>query len=80
NTIPNDSSQYECLAQNILGSANARTTLLVRRRTRIVSLPQTIKIIKAQSLILVCHVFNEDDVSRKISWYFNYNQIITQNK
>ncbi|CAF3597098.1 unnamed protein product [Rotaria sp. Silwood1] len=80
NTIPNDSSQYECLAQNILGSANARTTLLVRRRTRIISLPQTIKIIKAQSLILVCHVFNEDDVSRKISWYFNYNQIITQNK
>ncbi|CAF2725067.1 unnamed protein product [Rotaria sp. Silwood2] len=66
--------------QNILGSANARTTLLVRRRTRIISLPQTMKIIKAQSLKLVCHVFNEDDVSKKISWYFNYNQIISQNK
>jgi hypothetical protein len=32
NTIRDDSGQYECLAQNILGSANARTTLLVRRK------------------------------------------------
>jgi hypothetical protein len=32
NTIRNDSGQYECFAQNILGSANARTTLLVRRK------------------------------------------------
>ncbi len=32
NTIRDDSGVYECFAQNILGSANARTTLLVRRK------------------------------------------------
>lgn len=32
NTLRDDSGQYECLAQNILGTANARTTLLVRRK------------------------------------------------
>ena len=32
NTIRDDSSVYECLAQNILGSAYAHTTLLVRRK------------------------------------------------
>ena len=32
NTIRDDSGQYECLAQNILGSNHARTTLLVRRK------------------------------------------------
>lgn len=31
NTMRNDSSIYECFAQNILGSAHAFTTLLVRR-------------------------------------------------
>ncbi|CAM4809050.1 unnamed protein product [Rotaria magnacalcarata] len=80
NTMRNDSGIFECLAQNILGSAHARTTLLVRRRTRIISLPQTMKIIKAQSLVLVCHVFSEDDVAKKISWYFNHNQMISQNR
>jgi hypothetical protein len=96
NTIRNDSGQYECFAQNILGSANARTTLLVRRkyqrklffeiikphlgRTRIISLPQTMKIVKAQSLILVCHVFSEDDVTKRIFWYFNYNQAIPHDR
>ena len=33
NTLRDDSGQYECLAQNILGTANARTTLLVRRES-----------------------------------------------
>ena len=28
----NDSAQYECEAQNILGAANGRTSLLVRRK------------------------------------------------
>ena len=32
NTMRDDSGTYECLAQNILGSAHARTTLLVRRK------------------------------------------------
>ena len=32
NTIRDDSGQYECFAQNILGSNHARTTLLVRRK------------------------------------------------
>jgi len=35
NTIRDDSGPYECLAQNILGSANARTTLLVRRKYKL---------------------------------------------
>jgi len=38
------------------------------------------KIIKAQSLVLVCHVFSEDDVAKRIYWYFNYNQIIPHNR
>jgi len=49
-------------------------------RTRIISLPQTMKIVKAQSLILVCHVFSEEDVSKRIFWYFNYNQAIPHNR
>ena len=49
-------------------------------RTKILSLPATMKIVKAQSLILVCHVFSEDDVSKRIYWYFNYNQLIPPNK
>ena len=32
NTFRDDSGSYECLAQNILGSAYARTTLLIRRK------------------------------------------------
>ena len=80
NTARDDSGQYECLAENILGRAHARTTLLVRRRTRIVSLPSTMKIVKAQSLTLVCHVFSEDDVSKRVRWYFNYNQPIARNR
>jgi len=32
NTIRDDSGVFECLAQNILGSAHARTKLLVRRK------------------------------------------------
>ncbi len=38
------------------------------------------KIVKAQSLILVCHIFNENDVSKRIYWYFNSNQIIPHNR
>jgi hypothetical protein len=38
------------------------------------------KIVKAQSLILVCHVFSEDDISKRIFWYFNYNQAIPHNR
>ncbi len=38
------------------------------------------KIVKAQSLILVCHVFSEEDVSKRIFWYFNYNQAIPHNR
>ena len=34
------------------------------------------KIVKAQPLILVCHVFSENDVSKRIFWYSNYNQPI----
>ncbi|UJR10058.1 hypothetical protein I4U23_014280 [Adineta vaga] len=79
-TMRNDSGAYECVAQNILGSAHARTTLLVRRRTRIISLPQTMKIIKAQSLVLVCHVFSEEDIAKRIHWYFNSNQPISHNR
>ncbi|CAF0978834.1 unnamed protein product, partial [Adineta ricciae] len=80
NTMRDDSGAYECLAQNILGSAHARTTLLVRRRTRIVSLPATMKIVKAQSLVLVCHVFSEEDITKRIHWYFNSNQPISHNR
>ncbi|CAF3794544.1 unnamed protein product [Adineta steineri] len=80
NTLRDDSGIFECLAQNILGSAHARTTLLVHRRTRIISLPQTMKIVKAQSLVLVCQVFSEDDIAKRIHWYFNYNQIIPHNR
>lgn len=36
NTIRDDSGQYECFAQNILGSNHARMTLLVRRKYSIV--------------------------------------------
>lgn len=32
NSQRNDSSQYECQAQNILGVAKARTNLFVRRK------------------------------------------------
>lgn len=38
------------------------------------------KIIKAQSLVLVCHVFSEDDVTKKITWFFNSNQPISRNR
>ena len=37
------------------------------------------KIIKAQSLKLVCHVFSEEDVSKRIYWYFNYHQPLQHN-
>jgi hypothetical protein len=49
-------------------------------RTRIISFPQTMKIVKAQPLVLVCHVFSEEDVSKRIYWYFNYNQVIPHSK
>lgn len=97
NTIRDDSGAYECLAQNILGSAHARTSVLVRRecrtlletisvifdylgRTRIIALPPTMRIVKAQSLILTCHVFSEDDIAKRIYWYFNSNQPIARNR
>ena len=38
------------------------------------------KIVKAQSLALVCHVFSEEGVPKRIHWFFNYNQIIPHNK
>jgi hypothetical protein len=38
------------------------------------------KIIKAQSLVLVCNVFSEDDISKRIHWYFNYHQIIPHSR
>jgi hypothetical protein len=38
------------------------------------------KIIKAQSLVLVCNVFSEDDVSKKIFWFFNSNQVIPHDR
>jgi hypothetical protein len=38
------------------------------------------KIVKAQALVLVCHVFSEDDVSKRIFWFFNSNQAISHNR
>ena len=38
------------------------------------------KIVKAQSLALACHVFHEEDVSTRTYWYFNYNQALSPKK
>ena len=38
------------------------------------------KIVKAQSLTLVCNVFHEEDVSTRTYWYFNYNQALPPKK
>jgi hypothetical protein len=38
------------------------------------------KIIKAQSMILSCQVFSEDDVTKRFYWYFNQNQSLSPKK
>ncbi|CAF1181603.1 unnamed protein product, partial [Didymodactylos carnosus] len=74
-TTRNDSGQYMCQAKNILGVANSTVTLLVLRRTKIVTIPKEMTVVKGQPVILSCTIFHETNIDVNIQWSFNYQPI-----